>query len=405
MGLGPSSTAPENAAGVPSEEQLRLGVQQMPTDHKELLVIQQHVLDTLQRIYSRQQRVNVVFSAPVGAGCEEYAMRFAQWTGARYVHDIQQRFKVNTDMLAQARSKALENLKDPYQALMFHVTDYLAKAYLHLPELKNTAGGASDRGLYVYAGSALDDMNAMVLASVDLNQLAVPALNILELIGAFVWKLQTQSCLPSYTIFVYIKYSDAHHREAFGAFLEANGLSTSLPRVSSGGSIVADEPNPLQAHAAASKKHMDNFYRQHAMNQHYITSVLDCEDRVLLSPPHGAFICREVLWMVEELQQRRIWGASDEARIEYLRHSYWAGRRVRAVPLHIVPHSSPASFSHNAPFPVTAHPRTASTEPVAVSVQPAGISSSILSREKSPGARRKGSAVGFQDPRPVVLRQ
>lgn len=388
--------------GPPDEQLLQECVAQMPSSNAETKLIQQQVFHVLQGIYQRRQRVNVVFSAATGCGVEEYAMRFAQWTGGHYVHEIDSKYTANTDMLHELRSKALTNIKEPYQALLLHVADYLREVYMHMPEMQHTDTiNTTQGGLYVYANSAMDHMNAMVLASVELGYLDVNALQILEQIGACVWKLSTSTCLPSYTIYVYIKYSDQHHREAFGAFLENTGPSHTLPDHGRSAQRWRDQVSQLQQHVAVSKRHLDNFYQQHQMVHNYQSVVLNCDDRVLLSLDHGAYICREVLSVVQQLQQLRIWGSTDQERIQFLQRSEWQGQRLRGVPLYITPRTDrsaaeqAAAFSRTAPFPIPSHAglRTSSGVP-----SPAPQAVAVTTSNAT-----KGSTRSTLEPRPVKL--
>lgn len=441
MGLSSSTPAAADASLSDArtvEEVIDKVTRNMPVATEQSRVIKADVIRLLRNIYKRRMPVNVVFSSPVGVGLEEYCSTFAACTGGDYVNKIDENYSDNLKLIDSVRSQALRNMDAKNQAMLLHTADFLREAYLQLPKRGGSSSVNSPRQqpLYhpinIYSLSAMDHMNAMVQASAQLDLIDPATVQALVMLGSFVWKLSTSNYKPSETIFVYVRYSDHSHEQAFGAFVEqlptggggggsridSTGSSSMRSSAASASGIsidgsssditIPDEPveanradiQRLSKHVLMAKKHMDNFYSGHVMTESYITMIADCEDRVLLSPEHGAYICREVLSVIDELQQKGIWGSPDERRIGFLRQSAWAGARVRHVPLNINPCSRMSvktqadQFARTPPFPVTLN-----NTRVAVLRRESGVPVRPEAHTKTSASASRKSA----EPRPVHI--
>lgn len=380
-------------------------------------LIQIEIRQLLRRILLRNRPVNIVFSAPPGTGVEEYCDTFSRLSTAAYQNKVDSKYTDNVASLRNARLQSLKNLENR-EALTVHTADFLKEAYLHLSATE------PENQMRVYSFSAMDHMNAHVLASVDLNYLDPSAHTVMTMLGTFVWKLATSNYRPSETLFVYVRYPDKPYREAYQAYMNAVGSglsdislhdsSSSSTSLSSNISLTTDDHmtteelvpelqkkdlERLGEHVMLTKQHMDKFYNDHEMIASYFTAVMSCEDRVLLSKDHGLFIARAVLSLVDYLQEKQQWGSTDLSRLKFLRESDWNSRRQIHIPLNLQAHNSiplekhAAQFKKNAPLPVTEHPRVRAireTVPVVINQQ-----------QKTSSNQQKKN----RDPRPVQIDQ
>jgi hypothetical protein len=355
--------------------------------------------DTVSRLLAQIQErgfaVNVVLSAPIGFGVEDFANAFCRLNGFLRItsSDAYRSQCVEHD---RARQVALEQMMAPERdpltrsAALYHQyelnqlslvnTDQLAIAQQQQQQQQQQQDLLPVR---VYVRGPLDCLKGSLEASKSLNLLTEQEFRQLEVAAHSSWNTAIVDCPPAVTLFVYLTCTESVYEQALTKYLEAvateripgPGFLTrkkgsvrhhrkpAAPPTSLSSSSSSSESedtkkkrkkkkkDPLlpeeqrrkkyeenfRGYACESLRHLSRFYRENGVPQEKLMSiVIDCGGPFLAREDFAQMAFLSILEKINHLQQEEVWGAPDESRHAYLTSQLWRRDRLVVLPRTLV---------------------------------------------------------------------